>query len=176
MYESAVQNGWNMDEWWKCKQCPKDAKRVSNPQYVVIAQMEAVLWVLAQLSLLVQSDVAGSLSYSFIHIFRAFVFYFCNDSWWVADVDLDGNTGGAQNWHGNAKIPQRNLWEPPVQSADRKVSHVFLKEKKTNKLEEVPQENIKRVMKEFPKYLVPADDDQMLAMACNPFTANEGMY
>ena len=149
---------------------------MSNATWLAIAELEAVLWMTTRLSALVQTDMAGSLSYSFIHVLQTYAAYVCNDSWWVADVDSDRNDTAVQRWVGNAKFPTRTLWEPPVQSETRSVNEVFLREKKTSELGPVAQKLIGRLGDEFHHYLVPGEEDQYLALAVNPLTATHGKY
>jgi hypothetical protein len=73
MYMGAVISRWNLFHYWNQKDMR--ANTLGNDDFILVAELEAVLWTCAQLSKLVQTNMFGSNSYSFFHVLAFYVTY-----------------------------------------------------------------------------------------------------
>lgn len=174
MYLSVTRGRWNLKCYWhhKHSQCP----RLTNSQFVTVAQLEAVLWPAARLSKLVQSDKKDSLAYVHLHTMNVFIVYVKRMVWYVANVDEESNNDDKEQWNGNAKWPDRTQIGKPINPMKpfglTEVS--FVKVNKDN-LSSVASTLIDRIALEMTKYGVNVTNDQLIAMATNPLSATVGM-
>ncbi|KAL3914386.1 MAG: hypothetical protein SGARI_000151 [Bacillariaceae sp.] len=151
------------------------SKYLDNDDFIMMAQMEAVLFPMARLGMILQTDRFGSNSVSFLHIFQTWVVYLLSESWWVVECDAGKVVDTEHRWHAQAQYPKRNVEGEPF-STDKPsfVEFTWTENDKTD-LEPMCQKLIERFGVEFTKYSIKVNNDQLLAMACNPLSATIGM-
>ena len=91
VYQSLIKSRWNLNCFFNMEGAPAYVKRLSNNQFMEVAQMEAVTSYAAALSKVVQSDNVGSLSYTILRCYRVHVVYATKKVWDVAYVDEHKN-------------------------------------------------------------------------------------
>ena len=72
LYESMLLSRWNLHIWWHHTD---ELDGLSNENWILLAELEAVLFPLSVLSMQVQTDSFGSIACSFIFVFQTFVSY-----------------------------------------------------------------------------------------------------
>jgi hypothetical protein len=178
-FNSMITSRWNLDSYWY--EDPAARKyELDNDEYATIAELEAVLYPIALLTKLLQSDKFGSNSVSFLYTCRCFETYACERTWYVADVDKTSNIKKTDWWHAGAKFPNRDYRGHPLewsedQPRDSGLEKVYMVRKDRDELKEIPRKLIERITSEFLKYTADPTKNQLLAMACNPLTATIGM-
>jgi len=104
MYQSLIQSRFNLMKFYSDH---PGSMVISNNAFVNIAELEAVLYALSVLIKLIQTDMFGSIAYSFVLCFRTYVHYAIQRFWYVADV-CSVSAERENHWHAGAKMPQRN--------------------------------------------------------------------
>ena len=84
-YKSLIESRWNLDLHWF--ETDKKEHRLENKEFVTVSEIESVMYPVALLIKQVQTDMFGSLSYSFLLIFRTYHVYCVQKKWWIANVD-----------------------------------------------------------------------------------------
>ena len=177
-YEDMVRSRWNLDLYW-CKVPTNGA--LSDDQFAIVAQLWAVLYPIGILAFEIQTDDVGALSYSFLYYFRVLVVYATKKKWWVPDVAKDSNTDEITQWNGNASLPELTYaGDPPGISTNATTivgtfDKIQLVSVQSDGLHAVPSQLVERLCRELKSYGGEPTRDQLLAMACNPFTATTGM-
>eukprot|EP00171_Calliarthron_tuberculosum_P005324 IDg5324t1 len=88
MYNGIVRARWNLKRFWYDSTSDPS---LSNKTLIVVAELEAVLFLVARFSRLVQTEKQCLLSYSFLHIFITLISYIKSRKWWVARVGDEEN-------------------------------------------------------------------------------------
>jgi hypothetical protein len=143
--------------------------------------MSAVLHPIASLIFSVQTDDAGAQAYTYLYLFRTFVLYVYQETWWVANVDVKHNVDTVNHWNGNAKIPDRDYTGAPLGVAADCLefqggeSLITMIPKNLQDMDPVAPQLQARLRDNLARYGAKPTKDRILAMACNPFTATVGM-
>lgn len=175
MYHTLVRSRWNLALLWYKRKADKPVV-INNSQFLHVAQLEAVLWPCARLSKLLQTDVLGAISYTFIHVMTTLTAYLSpHKRWWVADVDELNNSDELTMWNGNASFPTRDDSGKPIKPAPKGFTEVSMLKMTKDQLSDMPLKLIGRIADEFTRYSAIVTNDQLVAMACNPLTATLGM-
>ena len=178
-YESMIRSRWNLDLFWYKK--GMEAQGLDNAKFVILAQLWSVLYPIGGLAFEIQTDDVGALSYSFLYYFRCLVLYATKKRWWVPDVCKSHHPDDETQWDGNAKFPELGHNGDPISiPANAKtlagtVRQIQMVALDSNDLHSVPALLVTRLCKELRSYGGEPTRDQLLAMACNPFTATTGM-
>jgi hypothetical protein len=156
----------------KCWYEQPDAPSLEENEIVDLAEIEAVLFPIALVMKWVQTDDFAANSYSFLFIWHCFVSYAVEHNWHVADVDKKRNTTSANHWFANAKYPQRDYSGNPIGIAKMGFNNVKMIKKGVKDLKPRAQKLIGRLEVEFMKYGAKPHINQLMAMVCNPLTAD----
>jgi len=150
------------------------AKSLSNEDFFLVAQFAAVLHAMAVLLKVVQTDLPGSMAYTYYLLFRTWVTYMTNDQWWVAETRSSEVVDVTDKWDGNARWPKRNYFGQPIEKIV-KGTMINVVPISRNKLDERAKTLIDRLCKEFLNYGAKPTKNRLLACACHPFMATHGM-
>jgi hypothetical protein len=124
-YSSMVESRWNLNVYYRDEgsNVPEE-QQLSNESFIMIAQFACILYPISVVLKVVQTDKAGSLAYTYLHIYRCFVGYVFNNKWWVANVDNRNNPDTITRWNASAAWPQRDYLGTPVELSSRKDTEV----------------------------------------------------
>ena len=153
---------------------PNDV-RLENKEYVVVSELESVLYPLSLLIQVLQTDRYGCLAYSYLYIFRTFVLYAIANSWWVVNVDREVVVDKEKHWHGSAKFPQRTYHGVPVGQGEPSLEAITLVKRMTRDPKKVPAKLIECIEKGFRTYWAKAKENKLLASACDLLRATIGL-
>jgi hypothetical protein len=152
--------------------------QINNCDFIIIAELEAILYALALLIKLIQTNKCGCNSYSFVLCFRTFVYYVIHTVWHVVEVNTS-NVDPENHWHGGAIWPLRD-WrgiplDPFCLTKNTGLKTVKLVKRKTTMLSTIAQQLTRRIEVEFQKYNCVPTSNQLLALACNPLSVQLGL-
>ena len=170
-YSSLLGSCWNLDQWWHQTD---EAGVLTNKEFIVLADLESVLYPVSLLSKQVQTNNFGSIAYSFLYVFRTFVAYGVSKHWWVANCDKSSLVDAEHRWHASAKFPKRSYKGVPIGELTPSLETITYRRKKRDQLEWMADRLLQRLIKEFVQYCAQPDTNQLLAMGCNPLTATLG--
>jgi hypothetical protein len=177
-YNAMILSRWNLACYWYEVEETGDVQ-LTNKEFVELAELEAVLYPLALLTKLLQTNRFGSGSYSFLYTYRCYQVYATQDVWYVADVCKQSNSDRKNWWHAGATFPARTYFGHPDKEKEMPNTQVCpmvqINPKKRAEMTLVARMLIARIEKEFRNYTAMANNNQLIAMACNPLTANVGM-
>jgi hypothetical protein len=174
LYQSIVRQKWVFYDYWHASIDPS-RHELTEDEFKMIAELEAVLFPLCRLVKQVQTDLFGSMSYTFLFVFPCYVNYLLRNNWYVANVHKGSNQDNNKWWHGGAQFHDRNeIGRPIITDKATGKTKIDMIRVKTSELHPIPQRLIKRIEKEFKEYGAVPTHDQLLAMACNPLTVHIG--
>jgi hypothetical protein len=173
MYQSAVKNRWNLRFYWE--QMEQKSDFLENAEWILVAQLEAVLYPIAQLSKLVQTDMKGSNAYSFLHVYAVFVQYCVQQTWYVASVGLGDTVDDDKRWHGGAKFGPRKKTGDPLVTPIPSMTTITYQRMRKDQLLDISLKLIDRIASEMISYSANVSESMLVSMACNPLTATLGM-
>ena len=95
----------------------------------------------------------------------------------MPDVSMSRHPNASTQWDGNARFPPRDFMGTPIRKGRGDFELKATKQKigmmripKAN-LNSIATKTVERVVRELKQYAGKPTEDQLLAMACNPFLA-----
>lgn len=177
-YESIIRQRFNLHVYWfKMKDSMKDKNgkplnvTLTDDEFWQLAQFAGILYPIGLLIKLVQTDTPGAIAYTHFFVFRTFYTYLCTESFYVPETKIaEHEAEGQTKWNGDARFPKRDFLGIP-QEPYTMGSMIQLVEVKKDDLTDISKKMVKRLVKELKQYGAEPNDNRLLAMACNPFTA-----
>eukprot|EP00957_Ditylum_brightwellii_P100875 7688370-Ditylum_brightwellii.AAC.1 len=105
---------------------------------------------------------------------ECYTYYATTSHYFVTDVDEESNVSKTTHWNGNAKFPQKLLFEEPEPGKGNFNIEQLVKVAKKD-LTDNAQKLIERLLIELKLYLMQISKQELLAIATNPLTATLGI-
>jgi hypothetical protein len=172
MYEFALRSKFCLDVYFNGEQVPvRTAYAISEIDWWIIAELEAVMRSTAEYSIKVQTERNTSMSMSYIWSLKARFDTIDSPNFDVVDLDrgmlMENPVTLAQGWDSKTQfkdLPMKTMTTCPEQSAAKRYPMM-------SPLAILLQD---RLRQEFEKYFPPPDDALLIAMACNPIMITVG--
>jgi hypothetical protein len=174
MYVSGLRSRWNLQLFFTASPVGKNCPSIlNNDEWKQLAEYEAVLLKLAELTQMVQTDRPGSISIAWLLCFLVYIDYVTCSSFLVADVDENGTwrDDDSDKWDAIAALPSSEYRK--VQPGAK--HQVRFMDKPLQNFSVTSKKLVCRIRRDILFYLTKPTTDQMIAMASDPLTATIGL-
>jgi hypothetical protein len=174
MYVSGLRSRWNLDLFLSVSPVGKTCPTIlTNEDWKQIAEHEAVLMRLSELTQMVQTDRPGSISIAWLMCFLVYMDYVACESFLVAEVDENASwrDDESDKWNASAVLPNSQFRK--AQSGSK--HQVWFVPRSLPSLSSSTITLICRIRRDIMFYLCKPTKDQMIAMATDPLMATLGL-